>query len=246
VLLITLVGVVLYGNLVLLPIMLQNLMGYPPYQAGIAMAPRGLGSLLAMPIVGLLVGRMDARKLLLGGFLLGALSQFWLAGLNLNAGFWDLFWPQFVQGISLGLLFVPLTTITMDPIPNEEMGNATSQFNLMRNIGGSVGIALVQTFVTRQRQLHTTRLGEHVSAYDTGARMMFERLEHAFRAAGSDPVTASRKALAAMWGMVQQQASMLAFLDAFHVLGIVFLVIVPLILVMRRPRSAPGPVAAGE
>lgn len=246
VLLITLVGAVLYGNLVLLPIMLQNLMGYPPYQAGIAMAPRGIGSFLAMPLVGLLVGRIDARKLLVGGFVLGAVSQFWLAALNLQAGFWDLFWPQFVQGVSLGLLFVPLTTITMDPIPKEEMGNATSQFNLMRNIGGSVGIALIQTFVTRQRQLHIGRLGEHITAYDPGTRLMLERLEHAFRAAGADAVTASHKALAAVWGMVQQQAAALAFLDAFHVLGILFMVIIPLVLLMRRPQSAPEGPVVGE
>jgi MFS transporter, DHA2 family, multidrug resistance protein len=247
VLLITLVGVVLYANLVLLPIMLQNLMGYSPYAAGVAMAPRGMGSFLAMPIVGMLVGRMDARKLLVGGILMGALSQFWLASLNLNAGYWDLFWPQFVQGISLGLLFVPLTTITMDRISKPDMGNATSQFNLMRNIGGSVGIALIQTFVVRQRQLHTNRLGEHISAYSPGARIMFERLESAFRAAGADPVTAAHKATAALWGMVQREAATLAFLDAFHVLGILFLAIVPLVLLMRRPKAAPGgPVAAGE
>jgi DHA2 family multidrug resistance protein len=247
VLLITLVGVVLYANLVLLPIMLQNLMGYSPYAAGVAMAPRGIGSFLAMPIVGMLVGRMDARRLLVGGFLLGALSQFWLASLNLNAGYWDLFWHQFVLGISLGLLFVPLTTITMDRISKPDMGNATSQFNLMRNIGGSVGIALIQSFVVRQRQLHTNRLGEHVSAYSPGARMMFERLEGAFRAAGADPVTAPHKATAALWGMVQREAATLAFLDAFHVLGILFLAIVPLVFLMRRPAAAPdGPVIAGE
>ncbi len=247
VLLITLVGFVLYGNLILMPIMLQTVMGYPPYQAGIAMAPRGMGSFLAMPVVGLLVGRIDARKMLVGGFLVGALSQFWLSRLNLSAGYWDLFWPQFIQGISLGMLFVPLTTITMDPIPKEEMGNATSQFNLMRNIGGSMGIALIQTFLVRQRQLHIGRLGEHVSVYDPIGRAALERLEAQFRAAGEDPVTAAHKAIGVLWGMVQRQAAELAFLDAFHVLGILFLVIIPLVLVMRRPREAPGgPVVVGE
>jgi len=247
VLLITLVGFVLYGNLILMPIMLQTLMGYPPYQAGIAMAPRGMGSFLAMPLVGLLIGRIDARKILVGGFLVGALSQFWLSWLNLSAGYWDLFWPQFVQGVSLGMLFVPLTTITMDPIPKEEMGNATSQFNLMRNIGGSMGIALIQTFVVRQRQLHIGRLGEHISRYEPISRAMLERLEAAFRAAGADPVTAANKAVAALWGLVQREAATLAFLDAFHVLGILFLIITPLVIVMRRPSEGPeGPVVVGE
>ncbi len=239
--LITLVGFVLYGSLILLPIMLQTLMGYPPTAAGIAMAPRGFGSFLAMPVVGVLTGRLDPRKLLLSGFLLGAFSLYWLSWLSLDAGYWDLFWPQFVQGVSLGLLFVPLTTVTMDRISQAEMGNATSLFNLMRNIGSSVGIALVQTFVVRQRQIHTTVLGEHVSAFGLATQRAYEALRAGFESAGADPVSAAHKAMAALWGAVQQQAAILAFLDAFHVLGLMFLVLAPLVILMRRPRKAPGP-----
>jgi DHA2 family multidrug resistance protein len=236
--LITLVGIVLYGSLVLIPIMLQTLMGYPPVTAGLAMAPRGLGSFLSMPLVGILTARRDPRKLLGAGFALAAFTLFWLSWLNTDAGYWDLFWPQFVQGVALSLLFVPLTTITMDPIPNHEMGNATSLFNLMRNIGGSVGIALIQTFLVRQRQLHTNRLGEHVTLYDEGTRLMLERLQAAFIQAGADAVTATDRAIAAIWGMVQRQAAILSFLEAFHVLGLVVVVIAPLAILMRRPRQA--------
>jgi len=235
--LITMLGVVLYGNLILLPIMLQTVMGYPAYQAGLTMAPRGLGTLISMPLVGLLIGRLDARKIMAAGFLIGGFSLFWLSWLNTDAGFWDLFWPQFVQGASFGMLFVPLTTVTMDPIPNQSMGNATSLFNLMRNIGGSVGIALIQTFVVRQRQVHTTILAEHITPYSPATQLMLARLKVAFMAAGSDAVTASERALAALWGMVQREAAILSFLDSFHVLGVVFLVIVPLAFLMRRPRS---------
>jgi DHA2 family multidrug resistance protein len=143
-----------------------------------------------------------------------------------------------VQGISLSLLFVPLTTITMDPIPNAEMGNATSLYNLMRNIGGSIGIALIQTFVVRQRQLHTSRLGEHITVYDPGTRLMLERLQAAFMKAGADAVTALEKATAALWGILQKQAAVMAYLDAFHVLGLVVVIIAPLAILMRRPRQA--------
>ncbi len=244
--LITLMGAVLYGNLVLLPIMLQTVMGYPAYQAGIVMAPRGIGTLIVMPIAGLLIGRVDARKMLAAGFLLGAFSLFWLSWLNTDAGFWDLFWPQFVQGMAFGLLFVPLTTVTMDPISNEGMGNATSLFNLMRNIGGSFGIALIQTFVVRQRQYHTTVLTEHINPYSPATQLMMARLKAAFIAAGSDAVTAAHQATAAVWGMVQQQASILSFLDSFHVLGLVFLVIVPLAFLMRKPRAGRRVAAAPE
>jgi DHA2 family multidrug resistance protein len=244
--LITLVGVVLYGSLVLIPIMLQTLMGYPPVEAGLAMAPRGLGSFLSMPLIGILTTRRDPRKLLGTGFALAAFTLFWLSWLNTEVGYWELFWPQFVQGIALSLLFVPLTTITMDPIPVHEMGNATSLYNLMRNLGGSVGIALIQTFVVRQRQLHTSRLGEHVTLYDPGTRLMLERLQAAFIEAGADAVTALDRATAAIWGMVQKQAAILSYLDAFHVLGLVVVVIAPLAILMRRPRQAGRGAPAGD
>jgi DHA2 family multidrug resistance protein len=133
--------------------------------------------------------------------------------------------------------------VTMDPIPNERMGNATSLFNLMRNIGGSFGIALIQTFAVRQRQVHTTILTEHISPYSPGAQLMFARLKAAFMATGADAATAAEQAIRALWGIVQKQAAVLSFLDSFHVLGLVFLIIVPLAFLMRRPRA--GAATAG-
>src|SRR6202000_239777 len=110
-------GFVLYGSLLLVPIFLQTLLGYPALEAGIAMAPRGLGSFLMMPLVGAVMGRFDPRKLLAVGLVGGAWSLYALSQLSLDAGYWDIFWPQFIQGAALALLFVPLTTATMDPIP---------------------------------------------------------------------------------------------------------------------------------
>ena len=101
-------GFVLYGSMVLLPIMLQTLLGYPSLQAGIAMAPRGVGAFFMMPLTGLMTGRFDARKLLTSGLLVGGVTLFWLAGLNLQAGYWDIFWPQLIQGVGMSLLFVLL------------------------------------------------------------------------------------------------------------------------------------------
>src|SRR5205085_9000760 len=122
--LMTTLGFVLYGSLVVLPILLQTLLGYPSLQAGFAMAPRGMGSFIAMPLIGMLMAKIDPRKLLTCGLILGGLTLIRLSKIDLSAGYWDLFWPQFFQGISMGLLFVPLTTISMDPIPKEGMGNA--------------------------------------------------------------------------------------------------------------------------
>src|SRR5438876_3021099 len=122
--LMTVMGFVLYGSLVLLPIMLQTLFGYPPLQAGIAMAPRGIGSFFLMPLTGLMIGRFDPRKLLTVGLIVGGVTLLLLSELNLNAGYWDIFWPQLIQGVGMSMLFVPLTTVTMDPIPRERMGKA--------------------------------------------------------------------------------------------------------------------------
>src|SRR5215210_4652449 len=181
--LMTIVGFVLYGSMVLLPVMLQTLLGYPPLQAGIAMAPRGIGSFFMMPITGMVTGRFDPRKLLTAGLLLGGSTLLWLSMLNLQAGYWDIFWPQLLQGVGMSLLFVPLTTISMDAIPREKMGNATSLFNLMRNIGGSVGIATTGTLLARHSQATTNMLGANVTAYDPASQSMLYGLRAAFMAA---------------------------------------------------------------
>src|SRR5689334_1398175 len=203
--LMTVLGFVLYGSMVLLPIMLQTLLGYPPLQAGIAMAPRGIGSFFMMPLTGLMTGRFDARKLLSIGLVIGGGTLIWLSRLNLQAGYWDVFWPQLIQGVGMSLLFVPLTTVAMDPIPRERMGNATSLFNLMRNIGGSVGIAMTGTMLARNNQSTTSLLGANVTAYNPAAQGLFAQMRGAFMAAGADATTATARASAAMFGLVQRQ-----------------------------------------
>ncbi len=182
--LMTVLGFVLYGSLVLLPLMLQTLLGYPSLQAGIALAPRGMGSFIAMPLVGAMMGRIDARKLLAAGLFVGSCTLFWLGSLNRSLGYWDIFWPQFIQGLALGLLFVPLTTITMDSIPRENMGNATSIFNLMRNIGGSMGIAAATTLLARHRQEHSSNLASHVDAFNPQVRAHLRSAEGGVPGAG--------------------------------------------------------------
>jgi DHA2 family multidrug resistance protein len=238
------VGFVLYGSLVLLPIMLQTLFNYPALQAGEAMAPRGIGSLIMMPLVGYLTGIVDARKLLSVGLFVGGATLWWLGVLNLNAGYWDIFWPQFLQGAGMALLFVPLTTVSMATIAPERMGYATSLFNLMRNIGGSVGIAVTNTMLQRQRQVIGTRLGEHVSIYDPTTQSMFEQIRAGLIAAGTDAVTATERAYAILHGLLLQQASMVSFVMLFRLLGVIFMLLTPLVLIMKRPKGSAGPMAA--
>ena len=240
--LMTVLGFVLYGSLVLLPVMLQTLFRYSSLEAGKAMAPRGVGSLLVMPIVGYLTAHIDPRKMLSIGLAVGGVTLLWLGQLNLNAGYWDIFWPQFLQGAGMALLFVPLTTVAMATIPRERMGYATSLFNLMRNLGGSIGIAVTGTILQRQRQVIGTTLGTHVSAYDPLTQSMFEQIKNGMIAAGADVVTATQRAYVVLHGLLLQQASMVSFVMLFRLLGALFLLMLPLVLLMRRPR--PGAEAA--
>ena len=205
------------------------------------MAPRGIGSFFMMPLTGLMTGRFDARKLLTSGLLVGGGTLLWLSRLNLQAGYWDIFWPQLIQGVGMSLLFVPLTTVAMDPIPRERMGNATSLFNLMRNLGGSVGIAVTGTLLSRHQQAIGSTLGSNVTAYDPATQSMFMQLRGGFIAAGSDTVTATNRAYAALFGLVQRQAAMVSFVGLFQMLGLLFLALLPLVLIMKRPRGGGGP-----
>jgi len=247
--LISLLGFVLYASLVLLPIYLQTLLGYPAYNAGLALSPRGLGSLATTPLAGYLTGKTDPRRLLVFGLVLGSLTMFALSRLNLNAGYWNILWPQVLQGIALSFLFIPLMTLSMADIPKEKLGNATSIFNLMRNIGGSVGIASMTTFLARRSQMHQNRLIENITAGSWKTREMLKGLETWFHTNGMDRHTASQRAWAVLYGMVQRHASMLSFVEAFWVMGVMFLVMLPFILLLRdfRPKlGAQAPPATAD
>ena len=244
--LMTVLGFVLYGSLVLLPLMLQTLFGYPSLQAGEAMAPRGVGSLFMMPTVGMLTSKVDARILLALGLFIGGITMIWLGQLNLQAGYWDIFWPQLLQGAGMALLFVPLTTVSMATIAPQRMGYATSLFNLMRNIGGGIGIAITGTMLARTRQANSALLGEHVTAFDTTSATVLEQLKAGFMAGGADVVSATNQAYGALYAMIQRQAAMVSFVNIFRLLGLLFIVLIPLVLIMRRPKAGAGPSAAAH
>jgi DHA2 family multidrug resistance protein len=237
--LITQLGFVLYASLVLLPIYLQILLGYPAYNAGLALSPRGIGSLAMMPVTGYLVSKIDPRKLMAVGLLLGAGTMLDFSRLNLNAGYWDIFWPQVLQGVALALLFIPLMALSMSGIPKEKMGNATSIFNLMRNIGGSFGIAIMTTFLSRRSQYHQARLVENVTSGNLLLRDMLAGMKAWFLTHGVDAYDAQRKAFAAVYGMVQRHAMMQAFVEAFFVMSIMFLAMLPMLLLLRysKPKT---------
>jgi DHA2 family multidrug resistance protein len=223
----------MYGSQVTISIWLQTLLGYPSVQAGVAMVAMGLGAAFAMPLASFLVSRFDPCKVFVGGVLGFVLSFYQLMGFNLKIGFWDIFWPQFLQGASIGLVFVPLTVVTMTFIPKEKMGNATGLFNMMRNIGGAVGISLVATMLTRMGQEHTNLLVANISQLSPSVLSLLGGLKGLF--AGSGPGLADQQAYATLFGLVQREATMVALIRIFQYLALLALVMIPLIALTKRP-----------
>ncbi|HEX8924271.1 MAG TPA: DHA2 family efflux MFS transporter permease subunit, partial [Terriglobales bacterium] len=230
-------GFVLYASLLLVPLYLQTLLGFPAVRSGLAVSPFGIGALIALPIAGVLLNRFDPRKLLVLGFGGAAASMFLLSGLNLNAGYWDVFWPEIVLGLGTGFMYTPLAAASLSHLPKEEMGNATSIVNLLRNIGGSVGIAMMETVVSRRTQVHQHRLSEHIAFNDPLVRQMLQQFTAYFRQQGADIVTATQRAYGALYLQLQQHAAMLAFVEAFWCLGVICAVVVPSFVFLRNSQA---------
>jgi len=235
------VGFCLYGSIVMIPLFLQTLMGYNATMAGMVLAPGGLATLIAMPLVGALIQKYDGRWVVLAGLVLGAWSMFMMQGFTLDSSYWVFVLPRIVLGVGLGMIFVPLITITLSTIPKMEMGNATGINNLLRNIGGSVGIATATTLLSRMSQFYQTNLAAHVNPYDPVARSRWLELQQGAIAKGIDAVTAQKTALGIMYGTVQKQAAMLAYNYIFWIIGIAFLVVIPFLLLLKKPKIH-GPV----
>jgi MFS transporter, DHA2 family, multidrug resistance protein len=234
--LMTVIGFVLYGSTVLLPLLMQVILGYTATEAGLTNLPRGLASFCIMPIVGRLTDKVDHRKLLGIGLVASAYAMWELSRFSLDVSNRTFWWPLIVQGAALGFVFVPLTTITNNPIPNERMGNATSLFNLMRNIGASIGISMVETVQFRTQQAHINILGQHVTPESLTAQQMMSEMKGYFMGQGANAATATQQAYDSVWGMVQRQAAMLAYNDTFLLLAAMFVCMVPLLFLLRKPK----------
>ncbi len=232
-LLMALFGVVIYAPLTLLPLFLQTVMGYPALQSGFAMSPRGLGAFLAMPIIGRLTGRVDARLLMLGGFFGVAVAIFKFGNINLEISVANIAWPNILLGFSMASVFVPLTTLAMGTLRNEQMGNAAGIFNLVRNLGGSMGISAVTTMLVRGAQAHQGDMVSHLTPYDPAFDQRLNELQGLF-AQETDPVTASQRAYGLLYGTLIQQATLSAYVDNFRLLGYLPLVCIPLVFLLKK------------
>ena len=237
-----LLGFGLFGSFVMLPLYAQNLMGYTATWAGLVLSPGGFASLVAMVVVGNLIGKVDTRLLVAVGIAANIASMWMLVSVNLEVNFGYLMMSRLLQGFGLGFLFVPITVAAYTRIAQQDMGHATGLFNLLRNEGGSVGIALSATVLAQRQQFHQLRLVEHLTPFDGVYR---ERLADAaqglFARSGMDPSTVKTMAQGMIYGQVQRQAAVQAFVDVFWMLLWIFAALLPLTLLLRGlpPRGRP-------
>jgi DHA2 family multidrug resistance protein len=227
----------LFGSIVLLPIYLQTLMGYNATLAGLVLGPGGIATLVAMPIAGRLVTKVNPKALLAFGIAVAAYSTHLMSQFSLLADFNTVIWPRIVLGVGMGFLFIPLTTMTMSSIRKEDMGNASAIYNLLRNLGGSFGVAFVTTIIARGAQTHQNGLVEHLTPFDRGYQIAVSQAGQALRYSGMNPVVANSAGPATIYGQLLRQASMLSFNEAFYLLSIFMIMILPLVFLMKKAKA---------
>jgi DHA2 family multidrug resistance protein len=224
----------LFGSIVLLPMYLQSLMGYTSTLAGLVLAPGGVATLVVMPIVGLLITRINSKGIVIAGIVVTAYSTYLMSMFNRLADFDTILWPRIIMGIGVGLIIIPLTTLTLSRMKKEQLGNATSIFNLVRNIGGSFGVAISTTILTRRAQFHQARLIDHLTPFDMTYTMGSSRASEVLQQRGMEQAVAGQGGLAAIYDQVIREASMMSFNDVFHLLSVMLVLTVPLVFFMRR------------
>ncbi|MBN2646048.1 MAG: DHA2 family efflux MFS transporter permease subunit [Desulfuromonadaceae bacterium] len=230
-------GFCLYSTIMLIPLFLQTLMGYDATRAGMVLAPGGVVTLCVMPFVGAALSRgVQGRVIVCGGLCIGATAMFIMQGLTLEASYWDFVWPRMVLGLGLGMIFVPLTTATLAAIPKPEMGNATGVFNLLRNIGGSVGIAVSATLLQRFSQHYQNVLVAHATPMNPLFQDKLAALTQVLTHRGLAEGEAGASALGLLYATIQHQAGILAYNHIFWIIGIAFLSVIPFLLLLRRPQ----------
>jgi MFS transporter, DHA2 family, multidrug resistance protein len=235
-LLIFLFGAAIYSAVTLLPLYYQSLMDYSAWWAGLVVSPRGIGSIIAMPLVGILVSKLDTRILVSTGFaIFGTCSLIW-GTLTLQVAPWSMLWPIIISGFSLGLVFVPLSVTTFGDLPPQAVGNASGLYNLMRNIGGSIGISVVQTILARHQQLHQTELVQHLAQTSPVLQQNLSYFQSLF-AQFANRTTAQQQAIGQIGQALGQQAELWSYIDDFRYMALACFCCVPLVWFVKRVKG---------
>jgi DHA2 family multidrug resistance protein len=229
-------GFILYGTTVLLPILLQTLMGYSAMQSGLALLPGGIVLLMTLPFVGILLSKIEARWLVVAGLAITAFGLFAMAHFELGMGPATPVEVWIISRFGVAFLFVPINVIAFYYVMPKKINDATGLINLARNVGGSMGISFVTTLLDRGAQFHQNVLAAHITALSQNAQAVMRSLEQRFIAHGSSAVQALHQAEGMMYAMLQRQAMMLSFIDDFRIMGIVALAMVPFMFILKKAK----------
>jgi MFS transporter, DHA2 family, multidrug resistance protein len=231
-------GFVLWGTTLLIPLFVQTLMGYPAEQAGLVLMPGGLLIIALLPLVGRMLARTDPRPMMVFGFCMLATAMFYMSHFDLQLSFGNVVFARLIQGGGMAFLWVPINTVAYSYLPREKNNAASGLINLARNVGASMGISYVTTMLDRRAQFHQDRLAAHLDPANPRLQQMLHGTTAALRA-HSGP-RALQQAYALLQFNVQRQASMLSYIDNFRILAIVSLCLIPLVLLVKRPRRGGG------
>jgi DHA2 family multidrug resistance protein len=236
-LLVGLFGACVYGVTTILPLFFQTLLGYDATSAGLAVAPRGLGAMISSMTVGVIVSRVDSRKLIAAGFVIFGLTSYWTSNMSLQLGPVSLFWPILLSGTALGLIFVPLSGTALGTLPQEQLGNGSALFNLIRNVGGSIGISAVNTVAQRRLQSHR---GELVRSLG-GARPVVQHSINSLTAVMQrhvGPRLAMQRAYGELQGILDNQAQLWAYIDDFRYMALLCAGCVLAVMLLKRTKGS--------
>jgi DHA2 family multidrug resistance protein len=226
-------GAIVVATTQILPQFLQTEMGYTAMLAGLVLSPGGLVTLAMMPITGKLIGLVQAKYLIAAGAAIAGLSMWHLTGLTDNITYDYAAMSRIYLALGLPLLFLPITTASYEGVPPEKTNQASALINVARNLGGSIGVAMVQTILAQRQQFHQSRLIEHIAPSDVGYQQTLAAVTHFFEAQGSNATDAAAQALAYIAQMLQQQVNLLAYIDVFWWLSLIGAVMAPLALTLR-------------
>ncbi len=235
-----LLGVIIYGTTSILPLFLQELIGYTAYNSGYAVSPRGIGAIVSMILAARLIGRVDERILLTIGVLIRGASLFMLGDLNLSMSMSSIIWPNIVNGFANGFLFVPLTTMTMKTLPRELTGAGTGIYNLLRNLGASLGISMVTTLMVRGKQSHQNVLVSNLNGSNPAYWNALQQFSHFFGVQNGN-AQGRHLAMGMLYRNLVQQATLSSYIDDFRLLGVLSVACLPFIFFFRNAKLSKTP-----
>ena len=231
-------GAGVYSLTTILPLFYQTLMGYDATTAGLVVSPRGIGAFCSALLVGFMASKMDSRKLIAAGFLLFGLMGYWTSDLTLNISPWSLFWPITLAGFALPAVFIPLSSAALGTLRQEQINSASGIFNLLRNMGGSIGIAAANTILVRHEQVHRNEMVHSLSGASLSLRRTLQHLT-ALMHLHAGPGLATRRAYEVIQNTVNRQAQLWSYVDDFRYLALISIVCVPLAFLLQRTKTRP-------